>query len=63
MTALLSASHWGYYKVVEALLLHGADPNISSDGLGLKTNPLLSAFFKGHNDVAELLLSYGADPA
>lgn len=27
-TALLSASHWGYYSIVEALLLHGANPNI-----------------------------------
>lgn len=29
-TALLSASHWGYYHVVEALLKHGADPNLGS---------------------------------
>jgi ankyrin repeat protein len=27
-TALLSASHWGYYSIVKALLLHGANPNI-----------------------------------
>jgi ankyrin repeat protein len=29
-TALLFASHWGYYSVVEALLKHGADPNLGT---------------------------------
>jgi ankyrin repeat protein len=29
-TAILSASHWGYYNIVETLLIHGADPNLGS---------------------------------
>lgn len=51
MTALLSASHWGYEKIVETLLIHGADPNLGSNGPGFKTNPLLSSVFKGHKKV------------
>lgn len=63
MTALISAAHWGYYPIVETLLLHGANPNINSTGLGFKTNALFSSYFKKHMNVAKLLLSYGADPA
>lgn len=61
-TALLSASHWGYTRIVEALLKHGADPNLGSEVLGFCTNPLLSALFKGHKEVAKTLIVYGANP-
>lgn len=61
-TALLSASHWGYYSIVETLLLHGADPNLGTEVLGFCTNPLLSAVFKGHKKIATLLILYGAKP-
>lgn len=50
-TALLSASHWGRFEVVEALLKHGADPNFGSKIAGFCTNPLLSATFKNHKRV------------
>jgi ankyrin repeat protein len=46
MTALLSACHWGYEKVVEFLLKKGANPNVGSDVIGFCTTPLLSAIFK-----------------
>lgn len=62
-TALLSASHWGYEKIVECLLKRGADPNIGSNTQGFQTNPLLSAVFKDNVEVLKLLLLYGADPA
>jgi ankyrin repeat protein len=61
-TALLFASHWGYYNVVEALLKHGADPNLGSEVHGFCTNPLLSALYKGYKDIVKILVLYGADP-
>ena len=62
-TALLSACHWGYNRIVEFLLQKGADPNFGSENKGFQTNPLLSAAYKSHKEIVELLLVYGADPS
>lgn len=62
-TALMSACHWGYKQVVEALLIHGADPNLGTEVLGFCTNPLLSSIFKDHKEIATMLILYGADPS
>ena len=48
-TALLSACHWGYPRIVEVLLKNGADPNFGSEVQGFMTNPLLSAVYKNHD--------------
>ena len=63
VTALLSACHWGYYKIAEFLLKNGANPNLGSECQGFCTNPLLSCSFKRHKDIIDLLISYGGDPA
>jgi ankyrin repeat protein len=61
-TALLSAAHWGYYHVAEALLKCGADPNVVGSEMQAFTNPLYSAAYKGKKQIIELLILYGADP-
>ena len=62
ITALLSASHWGYSKVAAVLLKYGANPDLGSDSLGFVTNPLLSATYKNKKEIVHLLISHGADP-
>lgn len=62
VTALLSACHWGYYKIAEFLLQNGADPNIGSQINDFSLNPLLSAAFKGYINIVNLLIVYDANP-
>src|SRR3990167_1896677 len=47
------------YAIAEALLDHGADPNVKSE---VGQTALSRIAVKGYTDVAELFLSHGADP-
>ena len=55
-TALHEAVFMGNAKVVEILLDHGADPNVS----GIRGTPLKWAKSKGYEDIVILLRKYGA---
>jgi hypothetical protein len=55
-TPLIFAIRGGNIDIVHALLLGGADPNLSTD----TTTPLVEAL--GNIAIATLLLEYGADP-
>jgi ankyrin repeat protein len=57
-TALMGASARGYQKIVELLLLHGAD--ITKQDGELKS-ALIFAASQGHADIVDLLLKKGAD--
>lgn len=58
-TLLYYASFYEDVSLVKALLIRGADPNISN--LKLQT-PLIIASSKGNSGIAELLLQHGAKP-
>ncbi|RMZ87896.1 hypothetical protein DV736_g4876, partial [Chaetothyriales sp. CBS 134916] len=67
-TALIWASDYGYVKVVQMLLEHGADINaqggyyadVNAQG-GLYGNALQAASDSGHEKVVQMLLERGAD--
>jgi ankyrin repeat protein len=57
-TALMLAAHAGYGQVVETLIAHRANLNITAK-FGLSA--LMLAIIAGHTDVARLLANAGAD--
>jgi ankyrin repeat protein len=57
LTALMTATWYGYTNIVELLLEHGADANITND----RASPLTIAFRRQHLDIIRLLLNKGAD--
>ncbi|KAH7114381.1 ankyrin repeat-containing domain protein [Dendryphion nanum] len=59
-TALLLASHFGYLKVVEKLVEHGADHTISSDNPP-KFTALMAAACANHSKLVDFLLKSGSD--
>ena len=59
-TPMIIASQEGYTNVVELLLKHEIQPNITNTINGITS--LILACQNGHHDTAELLLSNGADP-
>ena len=61
-TALTEAAKSGFRPVVEALLDHGADPEIQEGADGGSGTPLKRAIDNGHVSVVRLLLQRGADP-
>ncbi|KAL7905536.1 ankyrin repeat-containing domain protein [Trichoderma velutinum] len=56
---LMLAVLFGYYKVTEALLRHGADPNLRDE---FDATALLTAVMKDRIDICRLLLEHKADP-
>ena len=57
-SALVEASFWGHYEIVDLLLRAGADINQTTAS---GWTPLMSALVPGRDDVVALLLSRGAD--
>ncbi len=57
-TALMCASLKGHYKIVEALLNAGADPNMKNHG-GITA--LMYASIHGNMKITKILLDFGAD--
>ena len=49
---------WNQHHVVEWLLQHGADPDLTHDG---DNTPLISAAFHNQVELARLLLDFGAN--
>jgi len=58
VTALSYAAAENHLKVVEYLILHGAEVNQADAGGG---SPLIYAAWRGHTSVVKLLLKHGAD--
>lgn len=58
-TPLCAASCWGFDEIVQALLAHGANPNLPEDDAW---TPLRWAAAHGHADIVRRLLAAGADP-
>jgi ankyrin repeat protein/predicted RNA methylase len=58
-TLLLYAAGYGKTRVVEILLLHGADPNVKDHSKGM--NALHRASARGHADIIRLLLGSAAE--
>lgn len=56
---LMIAAQGGYYKITEALLRHGADPNLGEDD---GRSPLWAAVTQERIDICRLLLAHKADP-
>ena len=61
-TALTAAARNGFRSVVEALLDHGADPEIQEGADGASGTPLNRAIDYGYVNVVRLLLQRGANP-
>jgi ankyrin repeat protein len=61
-TPLQNAAGAGHMEIVRLLLAHGADPNLSEEGVAPRGRALYSAVFHGHHEIARLLLEHGADP-
>ena len=60
--ALADACSGGNIDVVDALLSHGADPNLGADDSGYPTLPLINAADNDHAEVVRVLLSAHANP-
>jgi ankyrin repeat protein len=56
---LIVAARNGHIKIVELLLLRGADVNVRDKEQG--TTALIAAAQQGHKEIVELLLKNGAD--
>ena len=61
-TALTEAARSGFYSVVEALLDHGADPELQEGVDNANGTPLNRAIDYGYVSVVRLLLQRGANP-
>ena len=61
-TALTEAAKEGFLTVVEALLDHGADPELQEGADSASGTPLNRAIDYGHIAIVRLLLQRGADP-
>lgn len=61
-TALTEAARSGFYSVVEALLDHGADPELQEGVDNASGTPLNRAIDYGYVPVVRLLLQRGANP-
>jgi ankyrin repeat protein len=57
-SAIIYASEFGYYEIVELLLANGASALDTTD---FGTTPLHNACIDGHIDIAKLLIKHGAD--
>lgn len=60
--ALSAAAERNHREIVELLLQHGADPNLSEGPYCPDGYALWSAARYGHKDIVQLLLDHGADP-
>ncbi|WP_164111953.1 MULTISPECIES: ankyrin repeat domain-containing protein [Sphingobacterium] len=59
-TPLGIAAHFGKEEIVRLLLLHHANPNISSQN-GYSTYPLHAALAINHSDISKMLIEAGAE--
>jgi uncharacterized protein len=62
-TPLQNAAGGGHTEMVELLLAHGADPNVSEEHIAPHGKALYSAVYGGHYDIAKRLLELGAWPS
>lgn len=60
---LRNAAATGRLEIVKFLLDHGADPNLSEEGIAPHGGALHAASAGGHYEVAKLLLEHGAYPS
>jgi len=59
---LEALSQWEIsYRIVQLLLEHGTDPNITSNSIHSGATPIMIAAYKGRSDIVSLLLDYDAD--
>ena len=61
-TPLKNAAASGHIEIVKLLLAHGADPNLTEEGIAPHGHALHSAVVNGHLEIVELLLAHGAYP-
>ncbi len=60
-TPLFAATHGRQHRIVDFLIAHGADVNISSHEAPYHTYPIQTAVYNGELDIVKSLLAAGAD--